>query len=209
MNDTIKKTSDNTILTLTLFIIFIFGASVDIFVPSLPAIHTAFHTSMKLAQLIVPSFLITYGVFQLLFGGVVDSFGRRKTLVLSLGGFAITTLCIPFSTNIYMLLALRAMQGFLAGGMGVCSRTLLSDTFTGAKLAKYATYVTFVWATGTIVSPYIGGHLQHWFGWKASFYLLGFYSLAVFIATAFLLPETAKVTHKFNITTISKNYLFK
>ena len=205
-NNEIRITGHKIILTIILFSIVIMGANVDIFVPSLPAIHLAFDTSMRKAQAVVTTYLFAYGIFQLVAGGIADSFGRRKTILSSSAAFVITTFIIPFSPNIYVLLGLRLLQGIFAAGMAVCLRTILSDVFSGSMLAKAATYLTFFWAIGPIISPFLGGYLQHLFGWKASFYFLGGYSLIALIAMIFFLPETITTKHKFHITTISKNY---
>ncbi len=186
--------------------IVVVGASVDIFVPSLPFIHEAFRSSMQETQLLVAVYLIAYGVFQLVAGSVADSFGRRRTMLISLFGYVLASFLIPFSSHIDILLLLRFAQGICAAGIGVVSRVLLSDSFSGTTLGKKASYLNFAWAIGPIFSPYLGGYLQHLFGWQASFYFLGGYSLLVAVLAAVYLPETASLRHKFNVKTMVGNY---
>ncbi|GAB4393504.1 MAG: Bcr/CflA family efflux MFS transporter [Gammaproteobacteria bacterium] len=207
MTSEIKFACAQKIFILAALTVVIVGASVDMFVPSLPSIHTVFNTSMQKTQLIVAVYLVSYGIFQLIAGSIADSFGRRKTLLFSLVGFVASTLCIPICRDINVLLGLRFMQGIFAAGIGVCSRVLVSDVFSGVTLAKHASYLTFAWAIGPIFSPYLGGYLQHIWGWQASFYFLGIYSLVIALLIFFMLPETFTVLHRFHIKVILSNYL--
>ena len=132
--------------------------------------------------------------------------GRRPVLVSSLLGYVIVVFLIPWSDNIYVLLFLRLLQGIFAAGIGVIARALLTDAFTGKTLKKYASYITFAWAIGSIFSPYLGGYLQHYFGWQAVFYFLSIYSTTVFLLVAIFLRETIPNRHRFQLPVITKNY---
>ena len=57
------------------------GASVDIYVPSLPTITQHFAVSKTYSQLTISVFLLGYSVFSLLFGPMSDAIGRKKPLV--------------------------------------------------------------------------------------------------------------------------------
>lgn len=50
--------------------------------------------------------------------------------------------------------------------------------------------MTIAWATGPILSPALGGYLQAWFGWTASFWFLAGWGAVVVIVALVVLPET-------------------
>lgn len=66
--------------------------SIDMFLPSLPAIASAFATSPATAQLTVTLFLMAFAASQLVYGPLSDRFGRRWVLVGGLGLYAVAGL---------------------------------------------------------------------------------------------------------------------
>jgi DHA1 family bicyclomycin/chloramphenicol resistance-like MFS transporter len=185
---------------------FIVGSSVDMFVPSLPAIHRVFQCSMQRAQLVVVVYIFAYGLCQFFAGSISDSFGRRRTLLYAVLGFIVATIAVPFCHTINQVLALRALEGMFAASIAVCARAVLSDVFVGEALAKYASYFVFAWTLGPILSPYLGGYLQHLFGWEAAFFVLAGYASFILVLLYFCLPETISQRHDFHFKKIIHNY---
>src|SRR6185503_17599923 len=89
--------------------------SIDIYVPSLPAVSHHFHVDKALVQLTITTYMIGIGIMQLFAGAISDSFGRKKPAAIALFIYFIATLCVPWSHTIYELLALRFIQGVTAG----------------------------------------------------------------------------------------------
>ena len=186
--------------------IIICGASVDMFVPSLPAMQNFFGTSPEIMGLIVTTYLLAYGVGQLPIGALIDSFGRKKIFTGCMYGFASSTLLIPYCSNIHNLLLLRACEGIFAAGIGVTSRALLPDCYAGKILANRTTFYALSWSLGPVFSPLIGGYLQLHFSWHSSFYVLGIYALVMAVLVTFKLIETAPLKHPFEWQIIKVNY---
>ncbi|OGO97098.1 MAG: hypothetical protein A3F41_06445 [Coxiella sp. RIFCSPHIGHO2_12_FULL_44_14] len=178
------------IVLLTLLIVPLSGLGIDIFVPSLPAITDHFSADTSVVQLSVSVYILGYALFQTIWGTLADSFGRRRLILIGLSGVTITCLLIPFSINIGMLLGLRFLQGVFVEPVGILSRVLLSDTFKGNELSRFSNYLTITWAIGPIIAPFIGGYLQNYLGWKASFFFLAAYSFILLIILFIKLPET-------------------
>ncbi len=168
------------------------GLSIDIYVPSLPAVTQYFNVDKSLVQLSISLYILGFGVGQLLAGSIADSVGRRKPFIFSMLIFILSSFLIPFSNDIYQLLALRILQGMAIAFVSVPMRAVLSDLFTGKEFYKMMNYMTLCWAIGPIIAPAIGGYLQHFFGWQSSFYFLFSYALIAFILVILLLPETIK-----------------
>lgn len=192
--------------TLVLLIIPISGLSIDIYIPSLPAVTHFFNTDKSMVQLSVTVYMIGIGIMQLFAGGISDSFGRKIPYTIAMGIFIAATLLIPFSRNIYDLLILRFIQGCFIAIAIVPIRSVMTDLFTGRELYKMSNYMTMAWSIGPIIAPAIGGYLQVYFGWKANFYFLAIYSLMIFTLTLFFLPETSEHRHPFHIGEILKRY---
>ncbi|HEV2614572.1 MAG TPA: multidrug effflux MFS transporter [Gammaproteobacteria bacterium] len=183
------------------------GLSIDIYVPSLPAVGQYFHVSKSLVQLSITTYMIGLGMIQLFAGSFSDSFGRKKPFLISMVIFLIATFFIPASNTIYQLLFLRFIQGAALGAMVAPMRSVIPDLFEGDDYHKMMTYMVMAWSIGPIIAPAIGGYLQHYFGWKANFYFLGSYSAVGFLLILFFLPETSTHRHRFHLGDIFQRNL--
>ncbi len=185
---------------------FILGSAVDVFVPSLPHIAIFFHASAAETRLSVTVYLIAYGIFQLFYGSISDHYGRRKVLIFGLIGYSFSSYLITLSTSVQIFLVLRFFQGMFTGGVGVVNRAVLTDSYSGKMLSKYASYILIAWASGPIISPFIGGYLQEFFGWKSCFYFLTIYTIISVLLVIFFLPETCRNCTKISLKQLFKNY---
>jgi len=191
---------------LVFFIVPISGLSVDIYVPSMPAMSQYFNVDKSLVQLTITFYMIGLGVMQFFAGSISDSFGRRKPFLMATFIFIVTTLLIPFVQNIAQLLCCRLIQGITVAVMVVPMRSVISDLFEGTTYYKMINYMTLAWSIGPIIAPAIGGYMQDYFGWKANFYLLAIYTTLSLIFNVLFLPETSIHRHPFHVTKILKRY---
>lgn len=191
---------------LAIFFIPISGLSTDIFIPSLPNIQAYFHSTQSLTQYTISAYLAGIGLMQLFAGGISDSFGRRKPFLIATSLFTLVTLLIPFSTSMHQMIMLRLIQGITVACMVVPMRAVVADLFQGKELQKMVTYMAFGWTIGPIIAPFIGGYLQHYFGWKSCFYFLLGYSIIGSLAIYIYMPETSLHRHEYSIRSILKRY---
>jgi Bcr/CflA subfamily drug resistance transporter len=182
-------------LCILLLMVPLTGATIDIYVPSLPAITNYFGVSIQLVQWTIPSYLIGYSIAQLFCGALSDAWGRRALLLAGLGLYTAASLLAAFSPGITALIFIRFVQGLGVAAPGVLARAIASDSFESDRLPVVTNYITLAWALGPILAPLVGGYLQHVFGWKAVFYFLTAYGGLVFGLVYFLLPETNAHRH--------------
>lgn len=187
---------------IALFIIPLSGICVDIYVPSLPAISEYFAVHKSLAQLTVTFYMAGIGLMQLFAGAITDAYGRKKPFFWTISIFIIVSLAIPFVNSIDYFLFFRLIQGIAVGMIVVAIRSVIPDLFEGKELYKMATYMTVAWSIGPIIAPAIGGHLQHYFNWKANFYFLTVYGVIAFLLVWLVLPETSKHYYALEIKAI-------
>ncbi len=186
----LTKTQKTNVTLLNIFLPFLLGTCIDLYVPSLPAITQHYHVSNHLVQLTISLYLLGYAGGQIFLGVLSDSFGRKKVLLVSILCFTIVSFMTPFSPNIYVLNFYRLLQGLSAAGFGALSRAIAVDCFSGISLNKAMTYISTSWALGPILGPFLGGYLQHYFNWQADFYFFGIYGLFLFAYTVLAIPET-------------------
>ncbi|HEY5812196.1 MAG TPA: multidrug effflux MFS transporter [Terrimicrobiaceae bacterium] len=182
------------------------GASIDIYVPSLPALTNHFGVSAQWIQWTIPSYLIGYSLSQLFCGALSDAWGRRRLLLIGLALYTGASLLASFSPNFWVLITLRFVQGVAVAAPGVFARAIASDSFDTHRLPAVTNYITLAWALGPILAPVIGGYLQHIFGWQAVFYFLSIYGFITLLLVSFFLPETNLHRHPLNIPTLVQQY---
>ena len=182
------------------------GFATDIYLPSLPTMAQTLGISQLAVQLTLGMFLISYGVSQLFVGSLLDSFGRYRINLISLAIFALASIIIANTTDIYLIYAMRIVHGITVGAIVVSKRAYFVDVYSGDKLKHYLSMFSIIWATAPIVAPFVGGYLQSFFGWQSNFYFLAGFALLILILELIFSGETIKQKMHFSLRKIAKVY---
>ncbi|MCP4475022.1 MAG: multidrug effflux MFS transporter [Gammaproteobacteria bacterium] len=110
MHDDHKHPKAPLIGAIALIIMPLMGACIDVYTPSLPAIQTFFGCTIRLTQFTITFYIISYGIFQLLFGTLSDILGRKRLLMFGCALFTLASLLAPLSPSILLLILFRALQ---------------------------------------------------------------------------------------------------
>lgn len=202
----LKKENERISTILAFLLIPISGMAMDVYLPSFPHMSSSLGTTAENIKLTLTVYLVSYGVSQLFVGSLVDALGRYKINIISLFIFILSCLGIVYSNNIYFIFLMRFIQGITISFIVVCKRSYFIDVYTGSKRKHYTSMLTMVWATAPILAPFIGGYLQHSFGWRANFWLLGIYATIMLILEMKFSGETIKVKQKLNFRSTLTNY---
>jgi MFS family permease len=191
---------------LALALIPLSGFATDIYLPSLPAMASDLNVSAAAVQLSLVLFMFSVGVSQFFIGSILDSFGRYKIGVASLVLFSLTSFVIALVPNIYVIYAMRIIQGITIALIVVGKRAYFVDLFSGEKLKSYISLFSIIWACAPIMAPFLGGYLQNSFGWRSNFYFLGVLSLAFAILELVYSGESLKHYQPFKLKSIVETY---
>ncbi len=202
------KEKHQTIATLLAFALLpLSGFATDIYIPSLPGMAGALHTTNIAVQMTLTLFLIGYGVSQLFVGGLIDSFGRYAISLSCLIVFGLANIVIATTHSILVIDIMRVIHGVTVGGVIVAKRAYFIDVFTGDKLKHYLSLFSIVWSTGPIVAPFIGGYLEAAFGWKSNFYFLAGFAFVLAALDLAFGGESIRHVAKFHLKQIANTYL--
>lgn len=183
------------------------GFATDIYIPSLPSMGGDLHISSIQVQATLTLFLISYGISQLFIGSILDSFGRYRLSLAALAIFIISNLVIALTHNIYLIYGMRVIHGITVATIVVAKRALFVDIYKGEKLKHYLSLFTIIWSAGPILAPFIGGYLQHTFGWRSNFYFLAGVALSIGILEVFFSGESLPHATEFRLKKIARVYL--
>lgn len=180
----------------TLILLASIGAvTMNMFLPSLPAMATHFNTSTATMGLAVGVYLGASAVFQILSGPLSDMIGRRPVVLWSLAIFIAASVAINFAPNLTTFFILRALQA-VAGTTMVLSRAIVRDTTSTEKAGSRIAYVTMGMSIVPMISPAIGGYIETHFGWQGNFWMLGLIGAMCFAIAFMDQGETAPSTSK-------------
>ena len=118
-------------------------------------------------QWIVTAYTLTFGGFLLLGGRIADYWGRKRTFVVGLGGFAVASLIGGLAPTAGFLIAARALQGGFAAMLAPAALALISVSFHDPKeRAKAFGVIGAISGAGAAVGLLLGGVLTEYLSWR-------------------------------------------
>ncbi|SOD99587.1 Bcr/CflA family multidrug efflux MFS transporter [Spirosoma fluviale] len=163
--------------------------SIDMYLPGFPAIARDLRTSISQVQLSLTAYLVGISVGQLLYGPLLDRFGRKRPLFAGLIVYGIASIGCAFSSSIEMLIAMRLLQA-LGGCVGlVAAQALVRDLFPVGEIAQVFSLLTLVVAVSPMIAPTVGGYATVAFGWHSIFVILAIITVLMLAGVYFVLPN--------------------
>jgi DHA1 family bicyclomycin/chloramphenicol resistance-like MFS transporter len=168
-----------------------FGAvTIDIYLPALPAIASDFAVTPAVVQLTLTAFFVGMALGQLVYGPVSDRIGRRPTIMFGCGLFVVSSLVCALATSIEMLVAARFVQA-----LGCCSgmvvvRAVVRDRYDHRDSARIFSLLMLLLAVGPLFAPALGSWLVQIMDWRAVFFALALFGLALLAAVWRRLDES-------------------
>lgn len=158
------------------------------YLPGFPAIAKNLHTSVDQVALSLSSYFIGISVGQLLYGPLLDRYGRKKPLYIGLIIYIIASLGCALAASVNALIALRCLQA-LGGCVGmVASRAMVRDLFPVKDSPKVFSSLMLVIGISPLAAPALGSYFTAGIGWHYIFIFLAVLVFAILIITSYGLP---------------------
>lgn len=197
------------VMLLILLVAIVEQLATDCYLPAFPDIAKSFATTNSLVQLTLSLFLLGEALAQPFFGFLSDAYGRRPMLILGISIFSLGSIISLLVPEIHYLLVSRLVQGFGAGSSIVLARSIAKDLFpTDIRFSKMVSAFGTLLILLQLMSPVVGGYIQHHWGWYYIFLLIALLAvLLTFIIIAWL-PETFVKEQRgsFHLAVIFKSY---
>jgi DHA1 family bicyclomycin/chloramphenicol resistance-like MFS transporter len=143
--------------------------ALNIILPSLAGLTRTFDASYATVTLTLTLFLVGMAVAQLAYGVLSDRYGRRPIVLGGLVVFNIGTLVCLASPTIEVLIFGRVVQAVGGCAGMVMGRAMVRDIYDADRAAAMIAYLTMAVVVAPTLAPLIGGYLNVWYGWRASF----------------------------------------
>jgi MFS transporter, DHA2 family, methylenomycin A resistance protein len=140
-------------------------------VVALPEVLADLGASLTWGSWIVVSYLVAMAAVQPLGGSLGDRFGRRRLMLLGLGGFAVASGVAAFAPTVEVLIAARTAQA-ITGASAIPNATALVRTLipTSAQGRAFGLIGAGI-GVAAAVGPPLGGLVTDAFGWRWIFAL--------------------------------------
>ncbi|WP_448699963.1 multidrug effflux MFS transporter [Mucilaginibacter sp. AW1-3] len=163
--------------------------SIDMYLPAFTAIAHDLHCPVSRVQLSLTSYFIGIAIGQLIYGPLLDRFGRKKPLYIGLFIYVMASLGCSVTKSANMLIAMRLLQALGSCGGMVAARALVRDLFPVNEIAKVFSLLLLVVAVSPLVAPTVGSYISVALGWHAVFIVLTGISVFILTASWFWLPD--------------------
>ena len=182
---------------------------IDTYLPSFYAIGQEFEAPTAAVQQTLSVYVLAMAVTMLFYGSLSDTFGRRRVLLFSSLGYALTSCVAAFVSSIEGLVLIRFAQGAMAGSGMVVARAIVQDRFQGADAQRMMSLVMFCFGLAPALAPIFGGWLQTHGGWRATFFFLAAFGAILVLLCWRVLPETLPAAKRqpLKLGVIASNYL--
>jgi len=178
--------------------------SIDAMLPALSVIAHDLGAENNEQQYVVSAFLLSFGIAQMIFGPLSDSFGRKPVIYLGIGIYLVGSIICIFAGDLYDIVLGRAIQGFGAGGPRVTIIALIRDKYKGNDMARVMSLIMMVFILAPILAPTIGQGILLVGEWQAIFIFLIVLALLSGIWLGVRQPETLhdEYRHPFSLARI-------
>lgn len=165
--------------------------AIDSMLPALPAIGASLHVADAADQpLVISAFLFGFSIALLFIGTISDRYGRRRLMLASLIGFALTSIAAAVAPGFEALLTARFFQGMAAAGGQVLVRAVVRDKFEGREMAQIMSLAGMIFMAGPIIAPSMGQAVLAVGPWRWIFFVLAAIGMCVWTWAFFRLSET-------------------
>ncbi|MCL1960271.1 MAG: DHA2 family efflux MFS transporter permease subunit [Desulfovibrionaceae bacterium] len=174
---------------------------------SLPAIAGDLGVSPIQGTWVITSFAVANAIAVPLTGWLTQRIGQVRLFMASVLLFVLASWLCGLAPNMTMLIAFRALQGFVAGPMIPLSQTLLLSSYPRAKSGM----AMAMWSMTTLVAPVTGPLLGGWitdnFHWAWIFFINVPVGIIAAGAIWSIYHKRESVTHKLPIDAVGLTLL--
>ena len=164
--------------------------SIDMYLPGFSGIAKDLNTTVANVSMTLSSYFIGISAGQLLYGPLLDRFGRKKPLFIGLLVYILASLGCVFVTDIDTFIGLRFIQAVGSCAATVASVSMVRDLFPVKDIPKVFSLLMLVVGLSPMLAPTIGGYVTADYGWHTVFFILMCMGIVIMIAAQLILPNT-------------------
>lgn len=174
--------------------------STDLYLPMFTNMSEDLGITAAQVQLTLTGFLIGLGAGPLFVGPLSDRFGRRTILITALSLFIVAGVSMVLFDEIWVVVALRVVQGVAAAAGTVLSRAVVSDLATPQFAVRAMSIIVFSVGLGALAAAPLGALAGSALGWRGALLALSTIGAIMLTLVVLFLPESLPPEKRHNRT---------
>lgn len=168
--------------------------------------------TVSVAALSVTAYMLSFGIFTLIFGPLSDRYGKVKIINIAALGTAVFSILGALSFNLPSLIFFQAMNGAFGAGIFPVTMALVGQSFDNENRHKALGKVMGLMFLGGATATAIGGALAYFGSWRLVYIIYGIGEFILAIIMLKILERDQPVVKKLNFIKAYKeplmNYRF-
>ncbi|QNI36339.1 multidrug effflux MFS transporter [Edaphobacter albus] len=163
--------------------------AIDMYLPAFSQVAADLKTTTSVIALSLSSYFIGFAFGQILYGPLLDRFGRKRPLYVGLIVYIVASSGCALAQDIQALIVLRFLQAIGGCAAQVAALAMVRDFFHAKESARIFSLLFLIIGISPLLASSIGSLLASSLGWRWIFAILGIYALVTLILIFALLPE--------------------
>lgn len=182
--------------------------SIDTYLPAMTNIAGYFSTTSARMTFSLTTFFIGFATGQILYGPLLDLYGRKIPLYFGVAISIIASIACIFAWDAGSFIVFRFIQALGASVASVSALAMVRDFFPPEESSKIFSMLVLVIGSSPLLAPTLGGYITAHLGWQWIFIFLSIMALALISLVYFVLPvnySPDKIS-RLRIRVLVKNY---
>jgi MFS transporter, DHA1 family, multidrug resistance protein len=164
--------------------------TIDLYLPAFPEIAADLGVAVSRMSLSVSVYFIGFALGQIIYGPLLDRFGRQRPIYVGLAIYILATIGCMMATSFEALLIFRFISALGGSAATVGATTMVRDHFPPERAAKAFATLMLVLSASPLLAPTIGSFMTVSLGWRALFAALMVLAAINLALVAFAIPRT-------------------
>jgi DHA1 family bicyclomycin/chloramphenicol resistance-like MFS transporter len=163
--------------------------SIDMYLPAFPKIAASLHTGIREVSLSVSIYFLGFALGQILYGPLLDRYGRKRPLYAGLSLYIVSTISCAWSPSIAFLLVIRFVQALGGSAAAIAAMAMVLDFFPPEKSSRIISTLILIIGVSPMLAPTVGTLILAAWSWPYIFICLALVTLTLLLISIFYLPE--------------------
>lgn len=173
--------------------------AIDMYLPAFSRIAAEFHVATPAISLSLSTYFVGFALGQVLYGPLLDRFGRKPPLYAGLIVYIVCTIGCSLASSLPSFIALRFLEALGGCVAQVAAIAMVRDFFPVKDSARIFSLLFLMIGASPLLAPTIGSALMSGLGWRWIFALLAAIAFVILTVTFFLLPEGHQPDHSVSL----------
>jgi MFS family permease len=176
------------IFTIVALALLMMSIDSTIIATALNSLRNGLHTSINWAGWTITAYSFGFLLTLPVSGKLSEQYGRRRVFLGSIVAFTIASLCCGLADNIYVLIALRAVQAAGGAGFTPSATGIIVDHFGDARDRAVSLFGS-IFSIGAMIGPVFGGLFVSYWTWRGVFLVNVPIGVTVFVLALRYVPR--------------------